>query len=485
MGAFVQRARVLRQNAAPVHARQHPPSQTGRDHAHDFQFRAQVGRNALDGGQSPGQHGQAGRHGDAVLVHDLGHVLHHLRQIHGAQVGGGVLFQQILHIPVQPVLVRLLAELAQPQHRIPAGVHVAPGHAGNGLADQLPLPVAEGAHHAHIQPDDLAVPHPQVAGVRIGMEESVVHDLLDVIVRQLGPDLAQIVACGGQLVLLCDACAVDALHHQHGSGGIIPVQCGRIHKRHAGVELPEPFQIRGFGLEIHFLLRHHPHLVQHLVEVQQFVHGRVLEQLAGLLQQQDVTAHDLVDALPLNLHHHFFAGLQRGGVSLRNGSAAQRLLVERRKDLLKRSSVRVFDLGLYLFKGDGGHVAAKPGQGFAVGLGQNIRPHGKNLPQFDKRGTQFLDDGAELVRRDALGDLVAAHHLHDFHQALPVVAPAVIPRCHPARPRLSLRFLPPLPWPVPGRRCAPSGRPAVPHPCRPRRSSGRPPGRSREREHYP
>jgi len=317
------------------------------------------------------------------------------------------------------------------------------------------------------------------------MEEAVVHDLLDVIVRQLGPDLAQVVTGGGQLILLGDAHAVDALHHQYGGGGVVPVQGGRRDKSHVGVQLVEPLQIGGLGLEIHLLLRHHPHFVQDLIEVHQFVHRRVLEQLAGLLQQQDVTAHDLVDALPLNLHHHFFAGLQRGGVSLRNGGAAQRLLVERRKDLLKRSSVGVFDLVFYLFKGDGGHVAAKPGQGFAVGLGQNIRPHGKNLPQFDKRGTQFLDDGAELVRRDALGDLVAAHHLHDFHQALPVVAPTVIPRCHPARPRLSLRFPPPSSRPAPGRRCAPSGRPAVPHPCRPRRSSGRPPGRSREREHYP
>ena len=317
------------------------------------------------------------------------------------------------------------------------------------------------------------------------MEESVVHDLLDVIVRQLGPDFVQVVACGGQLVLLCDACAVDALHHQYGGGGVVPVQGGRRDKSHVGVQLVEPLQIGGLGLEIHLLLRHHPHFVQHLIEVQQLVHRGVLEQLAGLLQQQDVTAHDLVDALPLNLHHHFFAGLQRGGVSLRNGSAAQRLLVERRKDLLQRSSVGVFDLVLYLLEGHGGHVAAKPGQGFAVGLGQNIRPHGKNLPQFDKRRPQFLDDGAELVRRDALGDLVAAHHLHDLHQALPVVAPTVIPRCHPFRPRLSLRFPPPSSRPAPGRRCAPSGRPAVLHPCRPRRSSGRPPGRSREREHYP
>ena len=156
----------------------------------------------------------------------------------------------------------------------------------------------------------------------------------------------------------------------------------------------KPFQIGGLGLEIHFLLGHHPHFVQDLVKVYQFVHRGVLEQLAGLLQQQDVTAHDLVDALPLNLHHHFFAGLQRGGVSLRNGSAAQRLLVERRKDLLQRSSVGVFDLVLYLLEGHGGHVAAKPGQGFAVGLGQDIRPHGKNLPQLDKRGAQLLDDGA-------------------------------------------------------------------------------------------
>ena len=58
------------------------------------------------------------------------------------------------------------------------------------------------------------------------MEEAIVHDLLDVIVRELGPDLAQVVTGGGQLVLLGDAHAVDALHHQYGGGGIVPVQGG-------------------------------------------------------------------------------------------------------------------------------------------------------------------------------------------------------------------------------------------------------------------
>ena len=150
----------------------------------------------------------------------------------------------------------------------------------------------------------------------IGMEEAVIHDLLDIIVRQLGPDLAEVVARSSQLILLGDAHAVDALHHQYGGGGIVPVQGGRRDKSHVGVQLVEPLQVDGLGLEIHFLLGHHPHFVQDLIEVQQLVHRGVLEQLAGLLQQQDVTAHDLVDALPLNLHHHFFPCFQDGAVYL-------------------------------------------------------------------------------------------------------------------------------------------------------------------------
>ena len=81
----------------------------------------------------------------------------------------------------------------------------------------------------------------------------------------------------------------------------------------------------------------------------------------------------------------------------------------------------------------GGHVAAQLFQRLAILFGQKIRPHGQNLPELDEGRPQLLDDGAELFRGHAPGDVVAAHDLHDFHQPLAVFAAAFIARRHTLR----------------------------------------------------
>ena len=121
----------------------------------------------------------------------------------------------------------------------------------------------------------------------------------------------------------------------------------------------EFFQVGGFGLKIHFLLGYHPHFIQHLVKIHQAAGRGVFQQLAGLLQQHDIPAHDIMNALPLHLHHHPVAVLQDGGMGLSNGGAAQRLFIKGRKNLVQRTAVGFLHNGNHLVVGHRGHVAAQ------------------------------------------------------------------------------------------------------------------------------
>lgn len=143
---------------------------------------------------------------------DSGQIVKYLGGIHTAQIGRSILVQQILNVPVQLSLICLAAEFPQSKHCIPAGVNVAPGDSDDHLANQIALPFRQTAHHAHIQPDDLAVPHAKVSWMRIRMEEAVLHDLANVVVRQLCADLGNVIARCAKRLMIVDGDSIDALH---------------------------------------------------------------------------------------------------------------------------------------------------------------------------------------------------------------------------------------------------------------------------------
>ena len=60
--------------------------------------------------------------------------------------------------------------------------------------------------------------------MRVSVEEAVLHNLPDVVVRQLRADFRKIVAGFHQLVVFVDTHAVDALHHQHVRRGVRAVE---------------------------------------------------------------------------------------------------------------------------------------------------------------------------------------------------------------------------------------------------------------------
>ena len=172
--------------------------------------------------------------------------------------------------------------------------------------------------------------------------------------------------------MVVDGVSVDALHHQHMGGGVFPKKGGGGDEIDPLVELVEFFQIGGLGLEIHFLLSHQPHFVQYLVEIHQSAHRRVFQKLAGLLQQHNVPAHNVVNAFPLHLDHHVLPGFQHRGVGLGDGRAAQSLGVKGGKHFLQRPAVGGFHNGNHLLVGHGRHLRAQLRQRLTIFLGQNV-----------------------------------------------------------------------------------------------------------------
>ena len=65
---------------------------------------------------------------------------------------------------------------------------------GEEEVEELILARAErgevGAQRAEVEPDDAAASHPDVAGVRVGVEEAVVNNLLDVVLAEPPPEMS-------------------------------------------------------------------------------------------------------------------------------------------------------------------------------------------------------------------------------------------------------------------------------------------------------
>ena len=49
------------------------------------------------------------------------------------------------------------------------------------------------------------------------------------------------------------------------------------------------------------------------------------------------------------------------------------------------------------------------------------------MPQLDERRAKILDDGTEFFRRDAVQDVMLAHHVHNFAQTLAILGDCPLP----------------------------------------------------------
>ena len=90
--------------------------------------------------------------------------------------------------------------------------------------------------------------------MRVGVEKTVVHDLFDVVVRQLGGDFRPVVSGAVERLQIVGRKSVDVFHRQHMPRGERAVNLRAGSKGHALVALVKFFRVGGFPQKIHLLL---------------------------------------------------------------------------------------------------------------------------------------------------------------------------------------------------------------------------------------
>lgn len=109
--------------------------------------------------------------------------------------------------------------------------------------------------HAQIDPDDLLVAHDDVALVRIGMEESRIDHLHDVILRQPVRELVEVVALRDERSMVVYLWPRDILHHQNGLRRVFRIRTGARDPHASFKLLVELHQIIELDRKIKFSLR--------------------------------------------------------------------------------------------------------------------------------------------------------------------------------------------------------------------------------------
>ena len=212
------------------------------------------------------------------------------------------------------------------------------------LAYRETVAVSQPAHHTEVEPNDAPVSHPDVAGMGVCMEKSILDDLLDVVLAKLPAERIHVVTALPQPLEIVDAQALDVLHDEEVLRRELAVDLWAGDRVIVAVEMGELIDVIRLHQEVHFLLRDCPHLIEHHIEVEDV--GRLVddfEQRHSAPQEHDVLAHDLVDAGALHLDDDLLARHEDGEVHLRDARRAERFLVDVGKDLLPALVALVLD----------------------------------------------------------------------------------------------------------------------------------------------
>ena len=150
-----------------------------------------------------------------ILFHDLHQFHQDLGNVDILHLHLAVLGHKHAQIVIQTCPVRLAPELADCHNSILDLTDITGGDALDRLLEQGPVMLAHPSHHTHIDPDDLAVPDPQIAGMGIRMEKAVIQNLMNIIVDKFRTDLIQIITVFQELFLVIDLNAIDIFHDKN------------------------------------------------------------------------------------------------------------------------------------------------------------------------------------------------------------------------------------------------------------------------------
>ena len=84
--------------------------------------------------------------------------------------------------------------LPKQQHCVLEGVDIVLQKRCNSILQHMPVIGRKMAHHPEIEPDDFSSRNPNISGMRIGVEKSVLQDLLTVIFRCFRGNFFDIIA---------------------------------------------------------------------------------------------------------------------------------------------------------------------------------------------------------------------------------------------------------------------------------------------------
>ena len=134
------------------------------------------------------------RHNNAVVLHYLQKLLNKLCDIYLSHIQTAVFIYDYFDILVQLCPVRLTLKVTNCKHRILYHADIVHGDAVNSIAQFLFVMLGKPPHHAHINPDNFAIPYPYIARMRVRMEEAILYHLPDIVVNQLAAYLLKIIA---------------------------------------------------------------------------------------------------------------------------------------------------------------------------------------------------------------------------------------------------------------------------------------------------
>ena len=284
------------------------------------------------------------------------------------------------------------------------------------MIHQRPLRGIERAGHAQIDPDDLLVAHDDVAFVRIGMEESRIDHLHDVILRQPVRKLVEVVALRDERSMVVYLWPRDILHHQNGLRRIFRIRTGARDPLASFKLLVELHQIIELDRKIKFVCGSALELGQ---KAFQRSYQLFMFDSADLMPQQgQVLSHLLLDSRTTNLHCHYRAIQERGLVHLCDRGRPQRALFDRCEHGIPGMTEVFLDA-----RDNGGKVeridiATQLGEGLAIILGQDVGTVRSKLPDLHVSGTQILQEAHGLLRIHAVKNLVLVHDLEYLFRTL-------------------------------------------------------------------
>ena len=330
----------------------------------------------------------------------------------------------------------------------PAGLHVQLGDAAvvavedrhEVLGEPVLVVARELAHDAEIQRDEARIGlafriHPDVAGVRIGVEEVVAEHLLVEHAHALGGER---LAVDAGRVQRGDVVRRDAAHALHRHRALRRVRPD--HFRHVQIGRPGPVAaqqagIAGLALQVEFGGQRVLDLGHDLARADLVRVGmRAFDDGGDALQQRDVAGDLAADVRAQHLHHHLAPARQRGGVHLRDAGRRQRRGVEGLEGVADVARELLLDPRTRALAVERRHPVLQQGQLFGdVGRDQ-VAPGGQDLAELHEDRAQFLQrqpqartprlcgDLGRCARHEGTGQLQPALDRRAFQQVVQAIA---------------------------------------------------------------